>query len=391
MDPQAPNIPPTPFGVNSIHETPQNGKDGHMISVLAMAIFVVLSLSVVAFLYYQNQQLKSMLASIQTPVAVASPTPTATADPTADWKTYTNTKVGFQIKYPPGGFSKPELPSGVAGSPEVYADNNTDNNDIIFGNSLPSLEVFDYSGNLDQFINYYMAGKAPISGGPVGENVVSTADLQVDGVPAKKQETQPKIVYPETKDNVSTFIYFVSHGHGFVFNGGTPESDQILSTFKFTSNASPTPSPVESTNYIVPSGWQKFTTQDGLKLCIPPNWQTDQYGTLIYDRDANYKPQITAIQSIPYSNGSYANAYYNFWKEWGDVSKLVTASQVNINGNMATTFTPIGEVKTSPEGLTVVWYASGKLWKAGLSSWSMINPSQTAFLKDFYTAISCSF
>ncbi len=61
-----------------------------------MALFVLLSLAAVVFLYYQNQQLKGMLASYQTPVA--SPTPVATTDPTANWETYTNNVLSF--KYP---------------------------------------------------------------------------------------------------------------------------------------------------------------------------------------------------------------------------------------------------------------------------------------------------
>lgn len=65
-----------------IPETPQNpqiNKDNHWISILAMAIFVLFSLGVVAFLYYQNQQLKSMLASFQ---PQTTPTPTASTSPT---------------------------------------------------------------------------------------------------------------------------------------------------------------------------------------------------------------------------------------------------------------------------------------------------------------------
>ncbi len=42
------------------------------ITIFSMAIFVLLSLGAVAFLYYQNQQLKQMLANYQNPV----PTPT---------------------------------------------------------------------------------------------------------------------------------------------------------------------------------------------------------------------------------------------------------------------------------------------------------------------------
>jgi len=84
MDPQAPNIPTVTPGKSATPQTPdskfQTTKDNHWISILAMAIFVIFSLGVVVFLYYQNQQLKKMLASYQpqetpTPVATVSPTP----------------------------------------------------------------------------------------------------------------------------------------------------------------------------------------------------------------------------------------------------------------------------------------------------------------------------
>ena len=63
-----------------------------------MGLFVIASLAIVAFLYYQNQQLKSMIASYQTPVASAAPV--ATVDPTANWKTYTSSDQKYSFKYP---------------------------------------------------------------------------------------------------------------------------------------------------------------------------------------------------------------------------------------------------------------------------------------------------
>lgn len=86
-----------PNATPEIPAAPEIKKDNHWITILAMALFVLGSLATVAFLYYQNQRLKSMLASYQ---SQPSPSPTATADPTADWKTYTNTKFGYSIKYP---------------------------------------------------------------------------------------------------------------------------------------------------------------------------------------------------------------------------------------------------------------------------------------------------
>lgn len=95
-NPEAVNLadPERPKGVEG-----QAPKDPHGITIAAMAIFVLLALAAVAFLYYQNQQLKSMLASYQTQ---ATPTPSATTDPTVNWKTYDNQVLGLSFKYPEG-------------------------------------------------------------------------------------------------------------------------------------------------------------------------------------------------------------------------------------------------------------------------------------------------
>lgn len=95
MDPINP-IAGNPEALNQSPK-PVDAKSSSNITVISMAIFILMSLGVVVFLYYQNQQLKGMLASYQTPTT--SPTPVATTDPTANWKTYTNV-VGFSFKYP---------------------------------------------------------------------------------------------------------------------------------------------------------------------------------------------------------------------------------------------------------------------------------------------------
>ena len=82
MDPQEPYNPERPQGVEGQNpETPQTPKDNHGITVAAMAVFVLLSLTAVAFLYYQNQQLKTMLASYQ--LYTPQPTPIVTIQETA--------------------------------------------------------------------------------------------------------------------------------------------------------------------------------------------------------------------------------------------------------------------------------------------------------------------
>jgi hypothetical protein len=65
---------------------------------LVLSVFILLFLASTAFLYYQNMQLKNMLASYQTPAA--SPSPSTTPDPPADWKVYTNSIQKISFKYP---------------------------------------------------------------------------------------------------------------------------------------------------------------------------------------------------------------------------------------------------------------------------------------------------
>lgn len=78
MDPINP-IAGNPEAVSQTpHQSPPK-KDSPM-GLIAIAIFILLALSAVAFLYYQNQQLRNMLASYQPtpspiPIAIPSSTP----------------------------------------------------------------------------------------------------------------------------------------------------------------------------------------------------------------------------------------------------------------------------------------------------------------------------
>jgi len=62
--------------------------------------FLILVLVGVAFYFgYQNLQLRQMISQNQPP-PVSTRTPTTTPDPTANWKTYTNSEIGFSLNYP---------------------------------------------------------------------------------------------------------------------------------------------------------------------------------------------------------------------------------------------------------------------------------------------------
>jgi hypothetical protein len=72
MEPQQPTVSPSLISP----EPPKEVRNGsHWLPIASVTIFILLALSAVAFLYYQNQQLKSLLASYQ-PQATATPVPT---------------------------------------------------------------------------------------------------------------------------------------------------------------------------------------------------------------------------------------------------------------------------------------------------------------------------
>lgn len=105
MDSQAPTLIPE----KPNFPEPPKPKDNHWITIASMAIFVLLSLAVVAFLYYQNQQLKSILKTYQTPLPSATPEATGTplyspvpgATPSASTKpVVTSPKPGARVTSP---------------------------------------------------------------------------------------------------------------------------------------------------------------------------------------------------------------------------------------------------------------------------------------------------
>jgi hypothetical protein len=179
-------------------QIPRVERDDHWISILAMAIFILFSLGVVIFLYYQNQQLKNMLANYQVQ-PIASPTPTATSDQTANLKTYTDSKGVFEFKYP----------------------------------ETSDVKVFN-SGSIsvDDKVTIVIKNKSNLSVGNTSQPITING---IDG-----------ITYIEAGAPFATHTTeFQKSGIYYIFSYGDPNSktlfDQILSTFKFIS---PSPSPV---------------------------------------------------------------------------------------------------------------------------------------------------
>ena len=65
--------------------------------LVIMAICLLIATCLAGLFYFQIQKLSKELSQYQ---IQPSPTPTATPDPTADWKTYTNTVYRYSLKHP---------------------------------------------------------------------------------------------------------------------------------------------------------------------------------------------------------------------------------------------------------------------------------------------------
>jgi hypothetical protein len=224
MDPINP-IAGNPEALNQNTEAPkipQPEKNNHWISILAVAIFILLALGAIAFLYYQNQQLKNMLANYQSQ-ATSPPIPAATADPTANWKTYTNTEYYYSLKYPNDWNLRL-----FAGSQEQATTASS------FAIEGPYQNIQTLQGGPDYSITVKVVAKQPAD--------VSTPD----------KLTSSKVL---SNNKYLEFDLISSIPNRTITD--TQTFDQILSTFKFIS-PSPSPSPLSipvSTSAAFPAGY----------------------------------------------------------------------------------------------------------------------------------------
>ncbi len=107
MDQVAPNTPP------AIPPTPKPS-----ILPVVLSFFLCISLAGVGLLAYQNMVLQRQIVSLQVqPIPTLSPASTPTADPTANWKTYTNGNYNYQFKYP---LNWPDIPSVVSNQKDGF-------------------------------------------------------------------------------------------------------------------------------------------------------------------------------------------------------------------------------------------------------------------------------
>lgn len=190
--------------------------------ILLVSILVLTSISLTTYFLYQNLQLKKQLNSSAQDSSVPSISPIPSPDPTTDWKTYTNTKLDFELKYPKDWVSPVK--------------NEKNDKSIQFINSNSKLTVFigpHYDPILQRNLTFEEYSIKAFGDETKREdyNLKTLVGKKTTVIDIDKSITESVIL---SKDNKSTVIINFS----FKYSQNNPEEvklfDQILSTFQFT-------------------------------------------------------------------------------------------------------------------------------------------------------------
>lgn len=95
MDP----INPLAGNPEALNQTAPLPPRSNKVTIVALVLLFLILLGSTVLLAYQNMQLTEEIAGLSKPIP--SPTPIITLDPTANWKTYTNTVHNLTFRYPP--------------------------------------------------------------------------------------------------------------------------------------------------------------------------------------------------------------------------------------------------------------------------------------------------
>ncbi|MBP6885970.1 MAG: hypothetical protein KBC02_01860 [Candidatus Pacebacteria bacterium] len=174
-----------------------------------------------------------------TPVAELTPTATPTPDPTAGWKTYTNTEYGFEFRYPADRTLEGPNISYTSETPRIVSIGLGDMEHPFYNKERFTLSVYDptsqktieeggcRSADKDCISEYRIINEARF--------LVNTYRVS-DGMSSGSQEKNAVIIH-----DGKLFNFYTGFSGGYYSDMSIPELaakrilfDQILSTFKFT-------------------------------------------------------------------------------------------------------------------------------------------------------------
>jgi len=190
-------------------------KERGIAHLLLVVVFCLVTLVALVYYSFQNGLIKI------TPQQSISPTSTKIQDETANWKTYTNSKYGFSIKYP--------------GTPTE----NQTRYIYLFGVNFAKPGASD-TLNPDDIWVYVQEGEAleieqTIIAHQRDGEIVNQADIEKDGYKGYRLDYQTgKSNFPDyTYSQNKTAILLIKGNFTYIIHASTSLIDQILSTFRF--------------------------------------------------------------------------------------------------------------------------------------------------------------
>lgn len=154
------------------------------------------------------------------PTSSASPTPTG-IDETANWKTYTNTKEGYSIKYPLSWYARDGIVTDY--DSQVTTEQLAKTNEhltikIIVWDNPSKLSTEAYVSQLDA--------------GPDAPQVTNTDKVTIGGaLGIKRIENRYSIVSP-TRSTQPTMVIYLAHSERIIIISAFPVDSLLIKTFK---------------------------------------------------------------------------------------------------------------------------------------------------------------
>ena len=141
---------------------------------------------------------------------------TSQPGPTSAWKTYSNTKYGFEVQYPPNGF--------LTGDNYRFS---ADINDYVIEIRIPSPQAFLIEVTSQKDLESFSKSSISLA----KQNGGTVKNITVGGVPAVEIFTK------SMEGDEYRSVLFVKNGNGYYINllgPGFENSEKMLTTFKFT-------------------------------------------------------------------------------------------------------------------------------------------------------------
>lgn len=190
--------------------------------IVLLSVLLIISIGITGFFAYQTQNLVkelTMLKSGPTSTPEATVGPTATPDPAADWKIYSDKNGSFSFKYPADWF----LWNSLDGDSVLLDESSFDPNLIV---EPDQVEITFTTTASKELVDPYLNNFTQTSQFKTGNNVI----FNIMDTSLGPKEDGPASQYLFAQTVVSNNLY------RFGLTKTTYKSvfDQILSTFKFT-------------------------------------------------------------------------------------------------------------------------------------------------------------